>query len=100
MVTSAVQEVEMPSSENYVRDYKQENKTAKARGERGGSDSGDAKRARARRKAIKVGMVKPNDGIDHKKPIAKGGGNDMSNLRVRSPSANRSFPRTKGAGMK
>lgn len=92
----------MPSSENYVRDYKQENATAKARGERGGHDSGDAKRARARRKAIKLGLVKPGDGkdIDHKKPIAKGGGNAMSNLRAIPVSENRSFPRTKGAGMK
>ena len=91
----------MPSSENYVSDYKQENATAKARGERGGSDSGDAKRARARRKAIKLGMVKPNDGkdVNHKIPIAKGGGNAKSNLNVQTPAKNRSFPRTKGAGM-
>lgn len=44
----------MPSSKNYVRDYKQENKTAKKRGETGkGKKSGDATRHRARLKLEK-----------------------------------------------
>lgn len=93
----------MPSSDSYVRDYKQEAKTAKARGEQGtGHDSGSAQRHRARRKALKLGMIKPGSkqDIDHKKPIAKGGSNTTGNLRPRSEHANRSFPRTAGAGMK
>lgn len=38
--------------------------------------------------------------VDHIRPIAKGGRNSLSNLRARSRSANRSFPRTSDAGMK
>ena len=74
----------------------QERKTQLARGE--GEDN--RKRKQARRDAVKKGMVKPNDGkdLDHKKPLSKGGSNDLSNLQPLSPSENRSFPRTsKGA---
>lgn len=51
---------------------------------------------------MKEGKVRKGDGkdVDHKKPLAKGGSNSRSNLRVRSASANRSFARTKGAKMK
>lgn len=92
----------MPSSKNYVRDYKQEAKTSRARGEIGGHDSPNAERKRARRKAIKMGMIEPHDkrDIDHKTPLVKGGSNSTSNLRPRSQHANRSFARTKNAGMK
>jgi len=83
----------MPSSPNYKRDYKQENKTAKKRGETGqGSKSGDATRHRARRKVEKTrgkAAVKGKD-VDHKKSLKSGGSNSKSNLRVRSVSANRS----------
>ena len=92
----------MPSSPGYVRDLKQEYKTAKARGENGtGSNSKDAIRKRARRKAIKIGMIKPgsNMDIDHKEPLSKGGGNSVSNLRPVSASKNRSFPRNHKGGM-
>jgi 5-methylcytosine-specific restriction endonuclease McrA len=37
--------------------------------------------------------------VDHKTPIAKGGGNSKANLRARARSANRSFKRTRNAGM-
>jgi hypothetical protein len=50
----------MPSSPNYVRDYSTEWKNAKKRGE--GEDN--AKRHKLRRKAVKLGMVKPKDGKD------------------------------------
>lgn len=85
----------MPSSKDYVRDYKQEARTAKARGEIGGSDTPNAKRKRLRRLATKKGLVKPHDGkdLDHKKPLSKGGSNTLSNARVTSPSKNRSYPR-------
>ena len=92
----------MPSSPGYVRNYSQEYKTAVARGEVGtGSKSGNAVRHRARRKAVELGMVKPGDhkDVDHAKALAQGGGNAVSNLRVRTPSQNRSFPRNAAGGM-
>lgn len=91
----------MPSSKNYVRDYKQEAKTAKARGEQGtGSDAGSAKRHKLRRKALKLGMVKPGQDLDHKKPLSKGGSNTIQNARATTPSENRSYPRKKDGSMK
>ncbi len=89
----------MPSSKNYVRDIKQEEKTAKARGEQStGHDSKEAVRARARRKALKLGMVKKGQDLDHRVPLSKGGTNAVSNFRAEAPSVNRSFPRdSKGA---
>ena len=88
----------MPSAPGYVRDLKQEYKTAKARGDlkRG------ALRKRARRLAVKKGLVRTGDGkdIDHKVALSKGGSNDVSNLRVASASDNRSFPRNKDGSMK
>lgn len=91
----------MPSSKNYVRDYKQEAKTAKARGEQStGSESGSAKRQRLRRAALKMGMVKKGQDLDHKKPLSKGGSNTLKNARATSPSENRSFPRNKDGSMK
>jgi len=84
----------MPSPPGYKRDYKQEAKTAKRRGEQGvGSGSGSAKRHRARRKMLKAGKTSPGQDVDHKKPIRSGGGNDMNNLRSLPPSKNRSFRR-------
>lgn len=61
-----------------------------------------AKRNAARRTMEKEGKVSKGDGkdVDHKHPMAKGGGNGRSNLRVRSKSANRSFARTKSSKMK
>lgn len=90
----------MPSSKNYVRDYKQEARTARARGEIGGSDSPNAKRKRARRLALKKGMVKPGQDVHHKKPLSKGGSNSPSNLAAVSPSKNRSFARNPDGSIK
>jgi hypothetical protein len=75
----------MPSNENYVRDYKQEGKTAKKRGETGvGSSSSDAKRHRARRAYIKKhGALSSDIHIDHKNPIKSGGSNALSNLTTK-----------------
>lgn len=90
----------MPSSPGYVRDLTQEYKTAKARGEIGtGHDSKNAERHRARRKALKLGLVKPGQDLDHKKPLSKGGSNAVSNFRAESPHANRSFPRRSDGSM-
>ena len=83
----------MPSSPNYVRNYQQERKTAKKRGETGvGKKSGDATRHRARRVLEKDGKVSKGDGkqVDHKKTIKSGGSNAKSNLRVRNASSNMS----------
>lgn len=91
----------MPSTSDYVRDYKQEAKTAKARGEQGvGPESGSAKRHRLRRKALKLGMVKPGQDLDHKRPLSKGGANTIKNARATSPSENRSFKRNKDGSVK
>jgi hypothetical protein len=82
----------MPSPPGYVRDYKQERKTELARGGR----IKHTLRLRARRLAVKKGMVKPHDNkdLDHKTPLSKGGSNSPSNFRVESEHANRSFPRS------
>ena len=79
----------MPSSPGYKRNYAQERRTAKRRGETAaGSKSGDATRHRARRK--KLNGKKSSKDVDHKRPLKSGGGNSKSNLRLRSRSANRS----------
>ena len=85
----------MPSSPNYVRqrDYEQERKTAIKRGETGvGSKSKDAKRHRARRIVEKrLGRkLRPDEHVDHKKPLKEGGSNHSSNLAVRPASSNTS----------
>lgn len=93
----------MPSSPGYKRDYTQEYKTAKARGEVGtGSGSDNAKRLRLRRQMVKEGKVHKGDGkdVDHKKPLSKGGANTKANARVVSASTNRSFPRNSDGSMK
>lgn len=90
----------MPSSKDYVRDYKQENNTAEKRGERGGSNADDSKRKRLRRKALKMGMVRPGQDLDHKKPLSKGGANTLANARATTPANNRSFPRNADGSMK
>jgi hypothetical protein len=90
----------MPSSKNYVRNYSEEYKTAKARGEvDGGHDGENAKRKRARRAALKKGLVKKGQDWDHKQPLSKGGANDLANGRARSVHDNRSFPRNAKGGM-
>lgn len=92
----------MPSSPNYVRDYKQEAKTALARGER----PKNIERKRARRLMVRKGLVKPHDGkdVDHTTPLseggAKSGGKSTANLRVRDDNANRSFARNPDGSMK
>ena len=88
----------MPSSPNYVRDYKEEAKTAKDRGE----DKDNAARHVARRAATKLGMVHPGDGkdLDHTIPLSQGGSNKKSNWRVRTPHANRGFARNPDGSMK
>ena len=93
----------MPSSPGYRRDYSQEYKTAKARGEVASGPNGDnAKRKRLRRQFEKDGKVRKGDGkdVDHNKPLNKDDGNTKRNNRIISASANRSFPRNSDGSMK
>ena len=91
----------MPSPPDYVRNYKKEYATSKSRGEQGtGHSSGGAERMRARRAALKLGMVKKGDDVDHRVPLSKGGSNKLDNLRDRSVHGNRSFPRNSDGSMK
>ena len=54
-----------------------------------------AARNRNRREFEAEGRVRKGDGkeIDHKVPLSKGGSTSKSNLRLKTPSANRSFSR-------
>lgn len=91
----------MPSSPDYKRDYAQEYRTAKKRGENGtGHDSGNAERHRLRRKALKLGLVRKGQDVDHIRPLSKGGSNTIANARARSPHENRSYPRNSDGSMK
>lgn len=91
----------MPSPKDYKRDYAREYELQKKRGDSGsGSDSGSAERHRLRRKALKLGMVKKGQDLDHIKALSKGGSNTLKNARATTPHANRSFPRNKDGSMK
>jgi hypothetical protein len=81
------------------RDYKNEYQNYQGRPEQ---IANRAKRNAARSEMEKKGVVSKGDGrdVDHKTPIAKGGGNGSGNLRAVPKSANRSFARTKSARMK
>jgi hypothetical protein len=54
-----------------------------------------AARNKARAMLEREGKVHKGDGkdVDHKKPLSKGGTTSKGNLRVKSASSNRSFPR-------
>jgi hypothetical protein len=88
----------MPSSKNYVRDYKTEAKYHATEEQK----KNRAARNTARRQAAAKGQVKKGDGkdVDHKKPLSKGGSNGTSNRRVVSKSTNRSYERTKKGAVK
>ena len=61
-----------------------------------------SERNQARAAMVKAGKAHKGDGkdVDHKNPLIKGGSNSISNLRVQSKHANRSYARTKSARMK
>ena len=85
----------MPSSPNYVRDYKQEAKTE--------SSTRKAKRRnrlKARRTLQKAGIVKKGDGKDVHHKDGNALNNKRSNLKAVNSSKNRSYPRTATAGKK
>lgn len=83
----------------YKRDYKQEYANYD------GTPAVKKKRAqnnKARRMLEREGLVHKGDGkdVDHKTPLSKGGTTKRSNLRVKSASANRSYPRTSSGAIK
>ena len=80
------------------RDYKAENKY-KAKPEQ---IEMRVQRNKARRQAIREGVVSKNDGIelDHIKPLSKGGSNTKSNIRLRTKSENSSFSRNSDNSVK
>lgn len=91
----------MPSSPGYTRDYTKEYATSKTRGEQGtGGDSDGAKRMKLRRMAVKKGMVKKGQDLDHRIPLSKGGSNTLANADARSPHNNRSYARNSDGSMK
>jgi hypothetical protein len=61
-----------------------------------------AQRNKARRIMERAGMVHKGDGkdVDHKTPLSRGGNTTRRNLRVKSASDNRSFPRNPDHGVK
>jgi hypothetical protein len=81
------------------RDYKKEYQNYQGKPEQ---IANRAKRNAARSEMEKKGVVRKGDNldVDHKTPIAKGGGNGSGNLRAVPKSENRSFARTKSARMK
>jgi hypothetical protein len=81
------------------RDYKKEYANYQGKPEQ---IENRAKRNAARAAMEKKGVVRKGDGkdVDHRTPIAKGGGNGSGNLRAVPKSQNRSFARTRTAGMK
>ena len=87
----------MPSSPGYKRDYQKEYSNYQGKPDQ---KKKRASRGRARYSLMKKGKVRIGDGkdVDHKDTNANN--NNSSNLRVQSPSQNRSYPRTKSAGKK
>lgn len=67
-----------------------------------GEDKGHAERLRLRRAAEKKGLVKKGDGkdLDHVRALSRGGANTLTNARVTTPTANRSFARNPDGSMK
>lgn len=74
---------------NKPRPYKKEYQQQKSRGEQTARNS----RERARYAMDAQGIDRTGKDIDHVKPLSKGGTNAKSNLKLKTPSANRSFSR-------
>lgn len=74
---------------NKPRPYKKEWKQEQARNEK----PARAARAKARYTMDKKGIDRTGKDIDHVIPLSKGGTNSPSNLRLKSPTKNRSFSR-------
>jgi hypothetical protein len=74
---------------NKPRPYKKEWKQQQERNEK----PARAARERARYDMDKKGVDRTGKDIDHVKPLSKGGTNAAKNLKLKKPSANRSFSR-------
>jgi hypothetical protein len=74
---------------NKPRPYKKEYKQQVERGEH----ETRMDRQRARNEMDKKGIDRTGKDIDHTIPLSKGGTNAPSNLKLKKPSANRSFSR-------
>jgi hypothetical protein len=57
-------------------------------------------RQKARRAMDSKGIDRTGKDIDHKRPLSKGGTNNDGNLRLVSPSTNRSFARNADGSVK
>ena len=93
----------MPSSPNYVRNYKQEAKTESSTRKAKRKNRLKARRKnrlKARRTLQKAGVVKKGDGKDVHHADGNALNNKRSNLKAVNASKNRSYPRTKTAGKK
>ena len=78
-----------------MRDYKQEYKTQKQRGEH----PSRMERQRARRALDAKGVDRQGQDVAHTVALSKGGSN-KDGYKLQTPSKNRSFPRTKTGAMK
>lgn len=89
----------MPYMKNGKRDYKTEYAKYQGTAEQRHNRS---ERTVLRNKANATGLAHKGDGkdLDHKQPLSKGGANTLSNARMVSPAANRSFSRNADGSMK
>jgi hypothetical protein len=81
---------------NKARPYKKEYEQQKAREEH----PARMERQKARRTMDSKGIDRTGKDIDHKRPLSKGGTNNDGNLRLVSPSTNRSFARNADGSVK
>lgn len=79
-----------------VRDYKKDWAAEQARNEK----AARAQRARARRALDAKGVDRKGKDVAHVRAISKGGTNAPSNIKLQSPSKNRSFKRNSDGSMK
>ena len=85
----------MPSSPNYVRNYKQENSNDSLKRKKN-----RALNNKARRKMKKAGLAKVGDGKDVAHRDNNPRNNSRSNLAMKPKRANTSYARTRTAGRK
>jgi hypothetical protein len=79
----------------YKKEYEMYDGTEKVKKKR-------AERNKARHIMEQAGLVHKGDGkdVDHKKPLSKGGKTTKGNLRVKTASDNRSYPRNSNHTLK
>jgi hypothetical protein len=85
----------MATKRNYALEYKNYQSSEEQKKNR-------AARNKARRIMEDKGLVKKGDGkdVDHKQPLSEGGSKSVTNLRVQSARANRSFRRDRDGSIK